>query len=74
MTYTNYFVGMHYVWWILWVMMLIWIFAIPRSIPGQRFKADSPLDVLRKRFASGAITTEEYQAKKKILEADMAKS
>jgi len=36
-------------------------------------KKDSPLDILRKRFASGEITKEEYQEKKEILEKDMAK-
>ncbi|HEY8782183.1 MAG TPA: SHOCT domain-containing protein [Mucilaginibacter sp.] len=33
----------------------------------------TPLDVLQRRFASGGITTEEYQEKKKILENDPAK-
>ena len=37
-------------------------------------KKDSPLDVLRKRFAAGEIQTAEYEEKKKILEADLAKS
>ena len=37
-------------------------------------RKDSPLDVLRKRFAAGEIQTEEYQEKKKILEDDLAKS
>jgi len=36
-------------------------------------KKDSPLDILRQRFASGQITTTEYNEKKKILEEDMAK-
>jgi len=51
-------------------MMLIWIFALPYRIPFQRYKKDSPLDILQKRFASGEITNEEYQEKKKILEND----
>ena len=54
--------------------MLFWIFAIPYDIPGQRMKKDSPLDILKKRFAAGEIQTEEYQEKKLILEADLAKS
>ena len=43
------------------------------DVPGQRKKKDSPLDILHKRFASGQITTEEYQEKKKILENDLVK-
>lgn len=60
--------GMHSFWWIIWVIMLIWIFAIPYNIPGQRVKRDSPLDILKKRFASGDIDNKEYQEKKKLLE------
>ncbi|MCQ6961512.1 SHOCT domain-containing protein [Mucilaginibacter sp. JC4] len=48
--------------------MLIWIFATPYDLPGQRKKKDSPLDILKKRFASGEITKEEYHERKKILE------
>jgi putative membrane protein len=61
--------GMHFFWWFLWVCILIWIFAIPRTIPGQRFKKDSPLDILKKRLASGEIDNNEYQEKKNLLEA-----
>lgn len=60
--------GMHWFWWILWVIMLIWIFAIPADIPGQRKKKDSPLDILKKRYASGEIDTNEYEERKGILE------
>ena len=50
-----------------------WGMHLPYNIPGQRMKKDSPLDILKKRFASGQIKTEEYQEKKKILESDIAK-
>ena len=73
MFYTNYYLGMHFVWWFIWVMLLIWIFATPYDIPGQRKKRDSPLDILQKRFASGQITNDEYQEKRKILENDLSK-
>lgn len=69
MNYDNYhFVGMHLIWWFVWIVLLFWIFAIPYSIPGQKAKKDSPLDVLKKRFASGQINSEEYQEIKKTLE------
>ncbi len=68
MYYNNYhFWGMHLVWWFIWCIILFWIFATPYSIPGQRAKKDSPLDILKKRFASGEITKEEFQEKKKII-------
>ena len=74
MFYDGYhFWGMHLVWWFFWLFWLFWIFATPYEIPGERRKNDSPLDILKKRFASGEITSEEYQDRKKILENDLAK-
>ena len=64
---------MNMIWWVIWIIMIFWIFATPYNIPGQRMKNDSPLDILRKRFAAGEINNDEYQEKKKILEADMPK-
>ena len=61
--------GMHLVWWFVWGAFLFWIFAIPYDIPGQRVRKDTPLDILKKRFASGQINNEEYQEKKIILES-----
>jgi putative membrane protein len=70
MYYDNYFGGMHFLWWIIWLFLLIWIFAIPYNIPYQRYKKDSPLDILKKRFAKGEISKEEYQEAKKTLKSD----
>ena len=67
------FFGMHLMWWFMWLVLLFWIFATPYDIPGQRKKKDSSFDILQKRFASGQITKEEYQERKKILENDSAK-
>ncbi|MDR3705728.1 MAG: SHOCT domain-containing protein [Paludibacteraceae bacterium] len=64
----NYYWGMGAIWWIVWIIFLVWIFVLPYDIPFQRKKKDSPLDILQKRFASGEITNEEYQEKKRILE------
>ena len=71
MFYTNYYGGMNLVWWILWIIVLIWIFAVPYDIPGQRRRKDSPLDILQKRFAAGLITKNEYHEKKMILENEI---
>jgi putative membrane protein len=67
------FLGMHLIWWILWVGFIVWIFATPYDIPGQMKRKDSPLDILQKRFASGQINTDQYQEQKKILTNDLAK-
>jgi putative membrane protein len=68
MFYDQYYWGMHFFWWFVWIMMLIWIFAVPYDIPGQRRRRDSALDILQKRFAAGEISTDDYNHKRKILE------
>ena len=61
--------GMNLIWWLIWIVLLFWIFATPYNIPGQRMKKDSPLDILKKRFASGEIKAAEYLEMKKTLES-----
>lgn len=63
-----YFLGMNFIWWLVWLILLFWIFATPYDIPGQRTKKDTPLDILKKRFAAGQINKEEFLENKKILE------
>ena len=70
MFYTNHFLGMDIIWWIIWLFMLVWIFLVPYDIPGQRSKKERPLDILQKRFARGAIDLKEYQRNKAVLEKD----
>ncbi|WP_184549307.1 SHOCT domain-containing protein [Mucilaginibacter sp. FT3.2] len=71
MFYYNNFWGMDFIWWCIWIMLLFWIFATPYDIPFQRNKKNGPLDILQKRFASGEIGPEDYQERKKIIEADL---
>ena len=73
MEYTNYYYGMNVIWWVLWIILLFWIFAIPYDIPGQRRKRDSALDTLQKRYANGSITESEYLDKKRILDQEPRK-
>ncbi len=67
MYYNNYYWGMNLIWWILWGILLLWIFATPYDIPGQRKRKDSALQILRNRFANGQITVKEYEEAKKLL-------
>jgi putative membrane protein len=60
--------GMHLFWWCVWGVVLIWIFAVPYNIPGQRVKKESPIEILKRRLASGEISNEEYIEKRKILD------
>ena len=61
---------MHFIWWFIWILFLVWIFATPW---GYRRTKDSPYDILRRRFATGEITKEEYLEAKKVLEGDFNK-
>lgn len=67
MYYEHHFWGMHLLWWIFWIILILWIFATPYEIPGQRTKNETPMDILKKRLAKGEITNEEFDEKKKIL-------
>jgi putative membrane protein len=73
MFYYDNFGGMNFIWWLVWLILIFWIFATPYNIPGQRMKKNTPLDILQKRFASGQITKDEYQERKKTLENDLSK-
>ena len=67
MFYESYYAGMNLIWWIAWIALLFWIFAVPYGIPGERTRRDSPLNILQRRFVSGQISAQEYQDKKKQL-------
>jgi len=73
MFYENYYWGMNFVWWIVWLGLLIWIFALPYDIPFQRRRKDSALDILQKRYAAGQISSNEYSEKRKTLENDLSR-
>lgn len=62
--------GMHWFWWALWIIFLIWIFVLPYNIPGQRLERETPMDILKKKYAAGEMSTEEYEERKRILERD----
>ena len=66
-TYNGHFWGMHFIWWAIWFFFIVWIFATPWDIPGQRAKKDTPLDILKKRFTKGEITKEEFEEKRKFI-------
>jgi putative membrane protein len=66
----GHFWGMHFLWWIvgLFVLIVIFWFLYKTSFRGQ--KKDDPIQILKIRFANGEILKEEYEESKKILEAD----
>lgn len=62
--------GMHWLWWIFWIILLLWIFLGLRPRLSEKKEKENPLDILKKRYAKGELTTEEYEERKKIIERD----
>ncbi len=62
--------GMHLIWWAIWFVLLGWIFFAPSSSSHQEIEEDDPLISLKRRFAKGKITKEEYEESKKVLKSD----
>ena len=68
--YENHFFGMHLVWWVFWIILMFGLFGWFEPVPKRRVRRDAPLEILKRRFASGEITEDEYQEKKRVLEED----
>jgi putative membrane protein len=68
MNFNGSFGGMHFIWWIIWLILILWIFVTPYNIPFQKLKKELPIDILKKRYAKGEITKEEFEEAKKTLE------
>lgn len=62
---------MHLIWWAFSILLMLLLFRWFEPVLKKRIWKDSPLDILQRKFASGEITAEEYEQKKKILEGDM---
>lgn len=62
--------GMHISWWVFWILLIILFFAFLEAEPKQKAKRrrENPLDILKRRYAAGEITTEEYEERKGRLE------
>lgn len=68
----GWFGGMHMLWWLFWVMLIVLFFVFLEAEPKHkaRRRREKPLDILKRRYAAGEITSEEYKERKAILEED----
>jgi putative membrane protein len=66
-----YFGGMHWIWWIAWIFfwMLFLSFMTPMRRSTYR-EMQSPLQLLKRRYAAGEITSEEYEERRAKLLRD----
>jgi putative membrane protein len=60
--------GMHLVWWLFWIIVAIgaW-WAVTRGKASSPAAIEPPLEVLRRRYAEGALTTEQFEERRKVL-------
>ena len=72
----GYMIGMHWFWWLFWVVVVAAILYAPWSSPGRRGKPprETPHEVLRRRLASGEVTPQEYEQRKALLDCDATSS
>ncbi len=61
----------------LWVLLLIaailavWYFTSQRNVEDWKIgKKESPMDILKRKYAEGELSKEEYEERKKTLEEE----
>jgi putative membrane protein len=60
--HSGWFLGMHLAWWIFWIVVAVVVWAaVTRLASPPAARAESPLEVLRRRYAEGSLTTAEYE-------------
>ncbi len=63
--------GMHFFWWLFWIAVIVALFSLFTPVPRGR-RRETPLEVLRRRYAAGEISSEEYDERKKKLDDAVA--
>jgi len=62
--------GMHISWWVIFILLSIVFLAFFEAEPKHKAKKrrQSPLDILKKRYAEGEISTQEFKERKAHLD------
>lgn len=63
------FMGMHALWWLFWIALIVVFFALIEPVPRSRPR-QTPLELLQRRYAAGEISSDEYEERKAKLERD----
>src|SRR5512146_2627745 len=63
--------GMHAFWWLFWIAAIAFFFSFAVPVPRRRYSQlrETPLELLRRRYAAGELTTAEYDERVARLEA-----
>lgn len=64
----GHFWGMHWMWWSFILLVIILVVLISMIVQNHGNQKETPLDILKKRYAGGEIGKEEYEERKKVLE------
>ena len=67
----GWFWGMHILWWLFWIVLIVVFFSLLTSVSRTRTR-ETPLQILQRRYAAGDISTQEYEERKARLECDGA--
>lgn len=74
MMYHDNYWNMFGMWFVWFPIVVICIFLLSRllnnSYKKDTYEKESPLDILKKRYANGEMSTEEYEERKKRLESN----
>jgi putative membrane protein len=62
--HSGWFFGMHLALWIFWIVVALAVWGVLTRSPTPAAKGESALEVLRRRYAEGALTTEEYEERR----------
>jgi putative membrane protein len=65
--------GMHVIWWVVWIALISIFFGLLTPVPRSKARV-TPLHLLQRRYASGEISTEEYEERKTRIERDTPSS
>lgn len=67
MFYNHHFIGMHWIWWVVLVTVIILLLFNVIPYRPKRNSTEDALDILKKRFARGEIEREEFEDRRRIL-------
>lgn len=63
--------GMHWLGWLFWVLLLVLVMMLIRRAGwGAAPPGETALEVLRRRYAAGEISTQEFEERKARLEGN----
>ena len=65
------FFGMHILWWAFWTFLIVTLLSTVTPVPRNQLRSgERALDILRRRYAAGHFSTDEYERRKAVLERD----